>query len=67
MKPISSEQCSLVISLLQDGLSVCQIESKTGLGKSTESRIKNEMDGDKENNPGGRPSKLSARDKQAII
>jgi hypothetical protein len=46
---------------------VRQIESKTGLGKSTIGRIKKEIDQDKENSKGGRPSKLSHRDKQTII
>jgi transposase len=67
MKPTSSSQQSTVISLLEEGYSLRQIQSKTGLGKSTIGRIKKEMDGDKENNKGGRPSKLSPRDKQAII
>ena len=44
-----------------------QIESKTGSGKSTIGRIKKEIDSDKENNKGGCPSKLTAKDKQAII
>ncbi|KAF8802286.1 hypothetical protein BYT27DRAFT_7112894 [Phlegmacium glaucopus] len=67
MKSISSSQHSSVISLLQEGYSLCQIESKTGLGKSTVGRIKREVDSDKENNKGGRPSKLSPHDKQAIF
>jgi len=40
---------------------------KTGLGKGTISRISKEVDGNKENNLGGHPSKLSARDKQSIV
>ena len=43
-----------------------QIETKTGLGKSTIGRIRKEMDVDKENIIQGRPSKLSTRAKQAI-
>ena len=66
MKPISAIQHSSVISLLQEGYSLCQIESKTGLGKSTIGRIKKEMDEDKENTKQGCPSKLSYRDRQAI-
>ena len=46
---------------------MCQIESKTGSGKSTIGRIKKEINSDKENNKGGHPSKLTAKDKQAII
>ena len=67
MKPTSSSQCSTVISLLTEGYSVHQIESKTGLGKSTIGRIKKEVDLDKENSKGGHPSKLTHRDKQSII
>ena len=67
MKPTSSSQHSTVISLLREGYSLRQIESKTGLGKSTIGRIKKEVDLDKENSKGGRPSKLTHRDKQSII
>jgi transposase len=67
MKPTPFSQQSTVISLLQEGYSLHQIQSKTGLGKSTIGRIKKTVDEDKENNKGGRPSKLSTRDKQAII
>ncbi len=44
-----------------------QIQAKTGLGKSTVGRIGKELEVDKENHPGGRPTKLTPRDKQAII
>ena len=67
MQPTSSTQCSQVISLLHDGYSLHQIQSKTGLEKSTIGRIKKEIDGDKENSKGGRPSKLSYHDKQSIF
>src|SRR6267154_1083003 len=58
---------SFVISLLNEGYSLRQIQSRTGVGKSTIGRIKKEMDGDKENSKGGQPSKLSPRNKQSII
>src|SRR5271168_2590988 len=67
MKPTSSSQHSIVISLLSEGYSVHQIQSNTGLGKSTVGRIRKEVDSEKENNQGGHPSKLSPRDKQSII
>ena len=67
MKPTSSAKCSTVTSLLQEGYSLCQIQSKTGLGKSTIGRIKKEVDGDKENSKGEHPSKLSSGDKWSII
>ena len=44
-----------------------QIQSKTGLGKSTIGRISKEVDLDKENNQGGCPSKLSSCNKQSVI
>ena len=46
---------------------MCQIQTKTGIGKSTIGRIKQEVDLEIENNKAGHPSKLSSRNKQAII
>ena len=66
MHSTPSAQCSTVISLLYKGYSLHQIQSKTGLGKSTIGRIKKEANIDKENNKGGHPSKLSPCDKQSI-
>jgi transposase len=67
MRSISAAQRSSVISLLNEGYSHRQIQSRTGLGKVTVCIISKEVDVDKENNSGGRPSKLSTRDKQSII
>ena len=67
MKSISAAQRSSVVSLLNEGYSHCQIQARTGLGKGTIGRISKEVEGNKENNPGGHPSKLSACDKQSII
>ena len=67
MKAISSTHHSTIISLLQEGYSVRQIETKTGIGRSTIGRVKKGMDRDKENNKGGQPAKLSSRDQQAIL
>lgn len=67
MRPISSTQHSSVISLLQEGYSLRQIQSKTTLGKSTIGRIKKELDMDKENHRGGQPAKLSPGDKRSLI
>ena len=66
MKPISTEKRSSVISLLNEGYSHREIQARTGVGKGTVYRISQEMEGEKENNPAGRPSKLSSRDKQSI-
>ena len=67
MKSISITQHLTVVSLLQNGYSCCQIEAKTGLSKSTVNKISKILEGNKENNSGGRPPKLSPRDKQTII
>ena len=64
---ISSAKCLTVISLLQEGYSVHQIQSQTDLRKSTIGRIKKKVDKNKENSKGGRSSKLSAYNKQSII
>ena len=67
MKATSPSKHSNIISLLQQGYSVCQIQSRTGVEKSTIGRIKKEVDMNKENNKGGWPSKLSTHDNHAII
>ena len=67
MKPTSAANHASVLSLLEQGYSVRDIERRTGLGKSTVGRIKKEVDTEKENNCGGRPSKLSTCDKTSII
>ena len=67
MRPTPSAQRSTIISLFLEGQSLHQIQSKTDLGKSTVARIKKEVDQNKENSKGGRPSKLTSRDKQCIM
>ena len=67
MKAISTAQCSSVISLLNEGYSLYQIQDKTGLGKSTVRRISKEVLGGKENCPRGCPSKLSSCDQHSVI
>ena len=67
MKSISAEKCSSVVSLLNGGYSHHQNQAKTALWKGTVGRISKEMEGDKDNHPGGHPSKLSPCDKQSII
>jgi uncharacterized protein YerC len=49
MKAISTAQHSSVISLLDEGYSLHQIQDRVGLGKSTVGRISKEVLGDKEN------------------
>jgi len=67
MKSISAEKHSSVLSLINEGYSQHQIHTRTGLGKGTIGRISKEVEGNKENHPGGRPSKLSPHDKESII
>ena len=67
MRPISAAQHNSVVSLLNKGYSHCQIQARTGLGKGTVGRISKEVEENKENHPGGHPSKLSTHDKQSIV
>jgi transposase len=67
MKAISSADKANVISLLLSGHSIRKVESITGLGKSTVGRIYQELEMDKENYKGGRPSKLSLTDQRRIV
>jgi transposase len=67
MKAISTAQYNSVVSLLNEGYSQHQIKEKTGVGKGTIGRISKEVEGNKENNLGGHPFKLSICDKQSII
>jgi transposase len=67
MRPISAAQHDLVVSLLNKGYSHCQIQTRTGLKKGTVGRTSKEVEENKENHPGGRPSKLSTRNKQSIV
>src|SRR5271154_4970110 len=67
MRFISTAKRSSVLSLLEQGYSHRQIHDKTGVGKGTIGRLGREGDANKGNNSGGRPAKLSARDKQSIL
>ena len=65
--PHEAHICYPALYSLKEGYPLHQIESKTGLGRSTIGRIEKETDSDKENSKGGRPSKLSSHDTQSII
>ena len=67
MRPTSSAKHSSVLSLLMQGYSHHQIHTKTGVILGTISKIGKEVDSTKENNPGGHPSTLLARDNQSTI
>lgn len=66
MRAISSANHDKVISLLLAGYSSRDVQSQTGLGKSTVNRIKQTLEIEKENLKGGRPSKLSPADRRRI-
>src|SRR5882757_9843655 len=67
MKSISAEKHSSVVSLFNEENSHHQMQARTGLGKGTIGRISKEVEGDRENHPGGHPSKPSPCNKQSII
>ena len=67
MRATSAAQHCSVVSLLNEGYSHYQIQARTSLGKGTVDRIAKEVKNYKENNAAGHPSKLSTRDKTAII
>jgi transposase len=67
MRPISAAQHDSVVSLLNKGYSHRQIQARTGLKEGTVGRTSKKVEENKENHPGGCPSKLSTRDKQSIV
>jgi transposase len=67
MHPISSAQKENILSLASSGLSLRQIASRAGVGKSTISRVLQDILPNRLVPPSGRPSKLSARSQQAIL
>lgn len=67
MHPISSAQKENILSLAFNGLSICQIASRAGVGKSTAFRILQDILPNRLVPSSGHPSKLSARSQQTII
>jgi transposase len=67
MHPISYTQQQNIISLASTGLSLRKIEARTGVGKSTISRVLKTHLPTREKLPPGRPSKLSPTDQHAIL
>ena len=67
MKKTSSQKIQDVTILLQQGYSCRQVQSMTGISKTTVSRINKTYAEDKENNKEGMPSKLSAADQRRIM
>ena len=67
MKPTSSTKNFIIISLLKEGYSLHQIQSKTGLWRSTIGVIDKKVNGDKGKSQKESISKLSLGDKSPII
>ena len=67
MKPTSSTKSFIIISLLKEGYSLHQIQSKIGLWKSTIGKIDKETNGDKGKSRKESISKLSLCNKSLII
>ena len=67
IKPTSSTKNFIIISLLKEGYSLHQIQSKTGLWKSTIGIIDKKTNGDKGKSQKESISKLSLGDKSPII
>jgi transposase len=67
MRPIPLAQRDNILSLLSSGYSTRDIQKKTGVGRTTVSRISKEYQVDKENSVGGRPRKLSPADRCSVL
>lgn len=66
MRSISTADKNNILSLLSHGLSTRKIASQTGISKSKVALVAQEAGPNKENNPGGRPKKLSPHDQRAV-
>ena len=67
LKPTSFTKHFIIISLLKEGYSLCHIQSKTGLWKSTIVIINKEVNGDKGKSKKELISKFSLGNKSPII
>src|SRR5215813_504262 len=67
MHPISSTQKENILSLASNGYPICQIASRTGVGRSTINRILQEHLPNRELPSAGHPSKLSFTDKHSVL
>jgi IS30 family transposase len=67
MHPISSAQKENIISLASNGLPTRQIASKLGVGKSTVSRVLQDLLPNRQTPSSGRPARLSPTNKRSII
>jgi transposase len=67
MKPISKQLHSSIISLLDAGLSSCQIAAQLGVGHSTVDRVRAATRPDLQKHQAGRPAKLTATNKHRLV
>jgi transposase len=67
MRSISSAQKENILSLASNGYPTRQIASRTGVGKSTVSRVLQEHLPNQQTPSAGRPSRLSPTDKHAVL
>ena len=67
MYPLSPEQQSNIIFMLESGKSVCYIASKLGVRKSTVGEVQSEIKSSLKENLGGCPSKLTPQDQHHLV
>jgi transposase len=67
MHATTSAQKENILSLASNGLSTRHIASKPGIGRSTISRVLQELQPCRQVSSGGRPSKLSPTDKRSVL
>ena len=67
MRPLSNTKRKETLNLLSAGLSAWDVAFQLGIGKSTVGKLLKELDCNKENRRGGRPSKLTDSDTCTLI
>jgi len=67
MRPISQQVHNNIISLINNGLSSCQIATQLGISYTTVNNIRAEIAKQDTQNKGGRPAKHTATDKHRLV
>ena len=67
MKPLPSETCLAIITLLMDGKSCHHIAQKLHVGHSTGSELCSHLPSLPQTNPGGRPHILTPHDNRHLV
>jgi transposase len=67
MHPLSPEQKSNIIFMLESGQSVRHIASKLGVGKSTIGEVQSQIKSSLKDNLGGCPSKLTPQNQHHLV